>query len=136
MIINSNTKISALIKQNPDALEVVISISPKFVKLRNPLLRKVIAGRTSITMASKLGGCTVDLGLIYQLDFEKTEKKIFYTMTLTTQFCPMGESITNAAKEVIASTFPQWEAIIELTFNPAWNYKMISEEGQQFLNKG
>ncbi len=60
MIINSNTKIAALIKQNPDALEAIVSISPKFEKLRNPLLRKVIAGRTNITMASKLGGCTVD----------------------------------------------------------------------------
>ncbi|MEO5996045.1 MAG: DUF2249 domain-containing protein [Chitinophagaceae bacterium] len=60
MIINSNTKISALIKQNSEALEAVISISPKFIKLRNPLLRKVIAGRTTISMASKLGGCTVD----------------------------------------------------------------------------
>lgn len=60
MIINSNTKISTLIKQHPDALEAIISISPKFVKLRNPFLRKVIAGRTTITMASKLGGCNVD----------------------------------------------------------------------------
>lgn len=60
MIINSNTKITALIKQHPEALEAIISISPKFEKLRNPLLRKVIAGRTSITMASKMGGCTAD----------------------------------------------------------------------------
>ena len=60
MIINSNTKIATLIKQHPEALEAIISISPKFEKLRNPLLRKVIAGRTSITMASKMGGCTAD----------------------------------------------------------------------------
>lgn len=58
--INANTKISALLKQNPDALETIVSISPKFIKLRNPLLRKLIAGRTSIAMASKIGGCTVD----------------------------------------------------------------------------
>lgn len=58
--INANTKIAALIKQHPDALEAIISISPKFAKLRNPLLRKVIAGRASITMASKIGGCSVD----------------------------------------------------------------------------
>ncbi|MEO5996043.1 MAG: metal-sulfur cluster assembly factor [Chitinophagaceae bacterium] len=87
-------------------------------------------------MDPEIGLNIVDLGLIYQLDFEETEKKIFCTMTLTTRFCPMGESITNAAKKVMESTFPQWEAVIELTFKPAWNYKMISEEGQQFLNKG
>jgi len=58
--INANTKIATLIKQHPDALETIVGISPKFTKLRNPILRKVIAGRTSIAMASKLGGCSVD----------------------------------------------------------------------------
>lgn len=59
MLINANTKIAALIRQNPEALEAIVSISPKFTKLRNPLLRKVIAGRTSIAMASKIGGCEI-----------------------------------------------------------------------------
>ncbi len=58
--INANTKIAELIKGNPNALEAIVSISPKFTKLRNPILRKFIAGRTSIAMASKLGGCKVD----------------------------------------------------------------------------
>ncbi len=57
--INSNTKISTLLK-HPDALEVIISISPKFNKLRNPILRKLMAARTSIGMASKVGGCSVN----------------------------------------------------------------------------
>ncbi len=86
-------------------------------------------------MDPEIGLNIVDLGLIYQLDFEETGKKIFCTMTLTTQFCPMGESITSAVKEVLESTFPQSEAVIELTFSPPWNYEMISEAGQQFLNK-
>lgn len=60
MTINANTKIASLLKHNTDALEAIVSISPKFTKLRNPLLRKVIAARTSIAMASKIGGCSVD----------------------------------------------------------------------------
>ena len=60
MAINVNTKIASLLKHNPAALEAIVSISPKFTKLRNPILRKVIAGRTSIAMASKLAGCNVD----------------------------------------------------------------------------
>ncbi|MBH2003663.1 MAG: DUF2249 domain-containing protein [Sphingobacteriia bacterium] len=58
MTINANTKIAVLLKQHPGALEAIVHISPKFNKLRNPILRKVIAGRTSISMASKLGGCS------------------------------------------------------------------------------
>lgn len=58
--IDRETKIAKILKTNPMALEAIVSISPKFEKLRNPVLRKVIAGRTSIAMASKLGGCGVD----------------------------------------------------------------------------
>ncbi|HTI59006.1 DUF2249 domain-containing protein [Mucilaginibacter sp.] len=58
--INANTKIAAVIKQHPDAIEAIISINPKFEKLRNPLLRKLMAGRTSLAMAAKVGGCSID----------------------------------------------------------------------------
>ena len=60
MIINANTKISKILKQNPHALEAIISINPKFEKLRNPILRKLMAARTSIGMASKIGGVSVE----------------------------------------------------------------------------
>jgi uncharacterized protein (DUF2249 family) len=59
MTINANTKIAPILKQSPKALDAIVSISPKFEKLRNPILRKVMAGRTTLTAASKLGGCSV-----------------------------------------------------------------------------
>ena len=82
----------------------------------------------------EIGLNIVDLGLIYQIDFDETGKKIYCTMTLTTQFCPMGESITNAAEEVLKDSFPGYQIIITLTFDPPWNHERISAEGQQFLN--
>lgn len=57
--INANTKIAAVIKEHPEAMEAIISINPRFEKLRNPLLRKLMAGRTSLAMASKVGGCRI-----------------------------------------------------------------------------
>src|SRR5665647_3857702 len=60
MTINADTKIATLLKQSPGALEAIISINPKFEKLRNPLLRKLIAGRTSIRMASKISGSSLE----------------------------------------------------------------------------
>ena len=60
MTINANTKIASLLKHNADSLEAIVSISPTFEKLRNPILRKLMAARTSIAMASKLGNCSVD----------------------------------------------------------------------------
>ena len=60
MIINANTKISKVLKENAAALEAIISINPKFEKLRNPLLRKLMAARTSIGMAAKIAGFDVE----------------------------------------------------------------------------
>ncbi|WP_343674119.1 DUF2249 domain-containing protein [Chitinophaga sp.] len=60
MIIDQNTKIGSILKHNPASLDAIVSISPKFEKLRNPVLRKLMAGRASIAMASKIGGCRVD----------------------------------------------------------------------------
>lgn len=64
---NGHTKLSAILKAHPGALEAVVAISPKFVKLRNPLLRSLMAGRTSVAMASKIGGCTV-ADFLHQLE--------------------------------------------------------------------
>ncbi len=86
-------------------------------------------------MDPEIGLNIVDLGLIYQLDFEESEKRIYCAMTLTTQFCPMGESITNAVKENLKLSFPEYEIRIELTFDPQWNHEMISAEGREFLNE-
>lgn len=83
----------------------------------------------------EIGLNIVDLGLVYQLDFDETAKKIYCVMTLTTQFCPMGESITDATKETLKSAFPEYDLMIELTFDPPWNHTMISEEGQNFLKR-
>ena len=86
-------------------------------------------------MDPEIGLNIVDLGLIYQLDFDEAGKKLFCTMTLTTRFCPMGESISNAAREVLTSVFPGDQVEINLTFDPQWSHEMISEEGQNFLNQ-
>ena len=60
MTINANTTIAAVLKEQPTALEAIIGISPRFTKLRNPVIRKLMAGRTSLAMAAKAGGCKVE----------------------------------------------------------------------------
>lgn len=60
MLINANTRLSVILKERPDALEAIVSISPKFQKLRNPILRKIMASRTTIQMAASIGNCRVE----------------------------------------------------------------------------
>ncbi|HQW83086.1 MAG TPA: metal-sulfur cluster assembly factor [Ferruginibacter sp.] len=86
-------------------------------------------------MDPEIGLNVVDLGLIYQLDFDEENKMVYCNMTLTTQFCPMGESITDAVKNALQHVFNDDTIDVVLTFDPAWNYEMISDEGKEFLNK-
>ena len=86
-------------------------------------------------MDPEIGLNIVDLGLVYQVDFDEEKKELYCVMTLTTQFCPMGEAITGAAKETLKNTFPEYQVGIDLSFDPPWNHERISEEGQEFLNR-
>ncbi len=83
----------------------------------------------------EIGLNVVDLGLIYQIDFDDEAKKINCTMTLTTEFCPMGESITENVKNTLRQSFADYSVEVNLTFEPPWSYDMISEEGRSFLGK-
>ena len=60
MLITANTKISAIIKENPAAIEAIVSINKHFEKLRNPVLRKLLAPRVTIRDAAKIGGCEIN----------------------------------------------------------------------------
>ncbi|QHL86370.1 DUF2249 domain-containing protein [Nibribacter ruber] len=61
MEISATTKISALIKENPSAIDAIASINRHFEKLKNPVLRKILASRVTIADAARIGGCEVAL---------------------------------------------------------------------------
>ena len=82
----------------------------------------------------EIGLNIIDLGLIRQIDFEETTGKVYVLMTLTTQFCPMGESIVDAVQRVLENEFAGAAIVVDLSFQPAWNYDQVSEEGKIFLN--
>ena len=81
MLISEKTKISALIKANPAAIETIASINPHFEKLRNPLLRKILASRVTIADAARIGKTSVDVffNKLSEIGFEK-EKQTTPTM--------------------------------------------------------
>lgn len=83
----------------------------------------------------EIGLNIVDLGLVYEIQFNEDQNLITVIMTLTTQFCPMGESIVDATKQAMQESFLDYEIKVELIFEPAWSPDMISEEGNTFLNE-
>jgi len=83
----------------------------------------------------EIGLNIVDLGLVYEINFNEESKDIYVTMTLTTQFCPMGESIVDSTTQAMQQSFPEDKIQVDLIFEPAWNQSMITDEGRVFLNQ-
>ena len=83
----------------------------------------------------EIGLNIVDLGLLYQVDFEDKKTEMFISMTLTTPFCPMGESIRTSARRALEKAFPEYAIHMELVFEPRWSQDRISEAGQEFLSR-
>lgn len=58
--ITAKTKISELIKANPKSVDAIASLAKPLEKLKNPILRKIMASRVTIGEAAKMGGTTVE----------------------------------------------------------------------------
>lgn len=57
--INQHSKIAAIIRANKDSIPAIASLARPLEKLKNPLLRKLLAARVTVAEAAKIGGCTL-----------------------------------------------------------------------------
>jgi metal-sulfur cluster biosynthetic enzyme len=70
----------------------------------------------------------VDLGLIYGVKIEGA--KVTVQMTLTTQGCPMHESIAWGVKMALLNLDGVEDAEVEVVWDPPWHPSMMSENGR------
>ena len=80
----------------------------------------------------------VDLGLVYTMDIEaitdpEPGHRVNVAMTLTAPGCGMGPAIAEDAKSKILLVPGVSDADVRITWEPAWNQSMISEEGKMKL---
>ena len=60
MQLNAKTKIDDLLKQYPFLLDYLITLSPKFENLKNPLMRKTIGKVATLEKAALIGGLKLE----------------------------------------------------------------------------
>jgi metal-sulfur cluster biosynthetic enzyme len=70
----------------------------------------------------------VDLGLIYAIRIDGG--KVNVQMTLTTQGCPMHESIAWGVKNALLNLEAIEEAEVEIVWDPPWNPSMMTDFGR------
>ena len=69
-----------------------------------------------------------DLGLIYEIDYTP-DGVATIRMTLTAPNCPMADVLLEDVNTQVAKIEGVKEVNVILTFEPAWDKSMISEEG-------
>ena len=69
MELNAKTKIDDLLKQYPFLLDFLITLSPHFENLKNPLIRKTMGKVATLKQAADIGGLDIE-GLISALTVE------------------------------------------------------------------
>ncbi|MFA6082712.1 metal-sulfur cluster assembly factor [Mucilaginibacter sp.] len=75
----------------------------------------------------------IDLGLVYGVAIDAAKRTILVTMTLSSAYCPMGESIVSAVKNCIEGHYIGYTATVELVWQPVWSYDSITGEGKRLL---
>lgn len=104
--ITPSTRISELIRANGQSIAAIASLSKPLEKLKNPLLRSVLAGRVSISDAARMGGCTLS-------DFKRVLEPLGFSLSLETD---EQLSLTNQAD---APEEPVWldKAMLHMTLD-------------------
>ena len=72
----------------------------------------------------------VDLGLVYSCELKKNQqgqREVSVMMTLTAPGCGMGDIIVEDVRSKIQIIPTVHRVDVELTFEPAWNYQMMTE---------
>ena len=76
----------------------------------------------------ELGLDFVSLGLVYDVEIEKEE--VFVTFTLTTPACPIGPQVSEQMKEFVGDIDGVNAVYPKMVFDPPWSPEMMSEDAK------
>jgi metal-sulfur cluster biosynthetic enzyme len=79
----------------------------------------------------ELGCNIVDLGLIYSIRI--LGGNVSVQMTLTTQGCPMHQSIAGGVQAALLNLPGVEQAEVEIVWDPPWQPSMMSDNGRAHL---
>jgi len=105
------TKISDIINYNKASIDAIASIAPPLKRLKNPILRKVMASRVTVVEAANMGGCKVE-------DFVRVLEPLGYSFDMGSAQAP------GVQQTLLKNEKPEWlknsstESIINFDVRP------------------
>jgi len=99
----------------------------------NSFLKEQMMETLRLVMDPELHINIIDLGLVYGIAIDAPQKLVSVEMTLSSSYCPMGESILSAVKNCIEGHYEGYVATVDLVWEPVWSYDCITDEGKRLL---
>ncbi len=85
----------------------------------------------------EVGFNLVEMGLIYDAEYNPETKHVQVTMTLSTKACPLHQMILQWVEEAVLRELPEVESVdITLVWEPAWNISMADDNVKKALGAG
>lgn len=81
----------------------------------------------------ELGLSIVDLGLIYDVDFDEAEHQVNIKMTLTSPACPVGPQIMGAVHTHAEKLEGVDNVDIQLVWSPPWDPKKMASDDVKMM---
>ena len=103
-------------------------LSAEDVKALQPYYTAVIAALKEV-YDPEIPVNIYDLGLIYELNISKA-REVSLLMTFTAPNCPMADQVLMEVRESVEAVPGITKCNIEMTFEPAWDKSMLSEEAR------
>ena len=103
-------------------------LSAEDVKALQPYYTAVIAALKEV-YDPEIPVNIYDLGLIYELNISKA-REVSILMTFTAPNCPMDDQVLMEVRESVEAVPGITKCNIEMTFEPAWDKSMLSEEAR------
>ena len=103
-------------------------LSAEDVKALQPYYTAVIAALKEV-YDPEIPVNIYDLGLIYELNISKA-REVFILMTFTAPNCPMADQVLMEVRESVEAVPGITKCNIEMTFEPAWDKSMLSDEAR------
>ena len=103
-------------------------LSAEDVKALQPYYTAVIAALKEV-YDPEIPVNIYDLGLIYELNISKA-REVSLLLTFTAPNCPMADQVLMEVRESVEAVPGITKCNIEMTFEPAWDKSMLSEEAR------
>jgi metal-sulfur cluster biosynthetic enzyme len=75
----------------------------------------------------------IDLGLVYDVDFDEADKQVNIHMTLTSPACPVGPQIMAAVHGKVLDLEGVENVDIQLVWSPPWDPRTMAAEDVKMM---